>query len=291
MGKICYLAKRFNFDHRQIIANANQIIDEYQAQGYTLTLRQLYYQFVARDLIANTVQNYKKLGYVINDARMAGLVDWSAIEDRTRSLRGNGHFDSPADVIRAAKYSYKIDMWQNQPYRVEVWVEKDALLNAVERVARRLDVNYFACRGYTSASEEHSAALRFRRYIENGQQPVVLYLGDHDPSGIDMTRDHRDRLALFGVDVEVDRLALNYDQIQKYSPPPNPTKLTDSRATGYISQFGMTCWELDALSPTQIGEVIERAVIGRRNEARWAEMEAKLRADQRKLDQLLEGLA
>ncbi len=269
MPKICYIKKNFRPATLQLIAIANNIIDEYAAQGFDLTLRQLYYQLVARGYIENSERSYKNVGSTIDDARLAGLIDWDRIVDRTRNLRGNNHFDDPADIMKAAVASFQIDKWERQPHRVEVWVEKDALIGVVEVAARRLDVPYFACRGYTSQSEMWAAAQRLRTWRRRGQTPVILYLGDHDPSGIDMTRDVLDRMALFAGGMQVERLALNWDQVEMYSPPPNPAKLTDSRAEGYIARFGMSSWELDALDPTTIAGLIETAVMSFRDEDLW----------------------
>ena len=96
MSKICYVAKRFNRSSTVIIDRANEIIDEYTAQGFDLTLRQLYYQLVSRNFIANKDSEYKRLGSIISDARLAGLIDWQAIIDRTRNLRSNGHWKDPS---------------------------------------------------------------------------------------------------------------------------------------------------------------------------------------------------
>lgn len=271
MPKICYIKKNFRPATLRLIAIANTIIDEYAAQGFDLTLRQLYYQLVARGYIENSERSYKNVGSTIDDARLAGLIDWNRIVDRTRNLRGNNHFDDPADIMKAAVASFQIDKWSRQPHRVEVWVEKDALIGVVEVAARRLDVPYFACRGYTSQSEMWAAAQRLRTWRRGGQTPVILYLGDHDPSGIDMTRDVLDRMALFAGGMQVERLALNWDQVEMYNPPPNPAKLTDSRAEGYIARFGMSSWELDALDPTTIAGLIETAVMAFRDEDLWDE--------------------
>ena len=271
MPKICYIKKNFRPATLQLIAIANNIIDEYAAQGFDLTLRQLYYQLVARGYIENSERSYKNVGSTIDDARLAGLIDWNRIVDRTRNLRSNGHFNDPAHIMKAAATSFQIDKWSRQPHRVEVWVEKDALIGVVEVAARRLDVPYFACRGYTSQSEMWAAAQRLRTWRRRGQTPVILYLGDHDPSGIDMTRDVLDRMMLFAGGMQVERLALNWDQVEMYNPPPNPAKLTDSRAEGYIARFGMSSWELDALDPTTIAGLIETAVMSFRDEDLWDE--------------------
>jgi hypothetical protein len=108
--------------------------------------------------------------------------------------------------------------------------------------------------------------------LNKGQRPVILHLGDHDPSGLDMTRDLSERLALFcGQEIEVRRLALNLDQVQQYNPPPNPAKTEDSRYPGYASQFGDESWELDALDPTVLAALVSDAIAELRDPEMWAE--------------------
>ncbi|RWX72534.1 hypothetical protein [Mesorhizobium sp. M2A.F.Ca.ET.039.01.1.1] len=258
MAREAFIEKPFSEPHQEVIRQANAIIAEYQRQGFTLTLRQLYYQFVSRDLIANKQTEYKRLGSIVNAGRLAGLIDWSAIEDRTRNVRKPNVWDSPSQIIDAVAEQYQEDIWQGQHYRPEVWIEKDALVGVIEPICERYRVPYFACRGYSSQSEQYAAGLRFRRIFRAGLTPIVLHLGDHDPSGIDMTRDNADRLSMFaGREVEVRRLALNWEQIEEHDPPPNPAKETDSRSGGYIEQFGDSSWELDALDPPTIEGLIE----------------------------------
>ena len=134
MPKLRYVEKRFSASSLELVDQANSIIEEYAAQGFVLTLRQLYYQFVARGLIPNKQSEYKRLVEIISDARLAGLVDWEAIEDRTRFLSSLGHWADPAEIINSAAYSFHIDKWANQPCRVEVWIEKDALVGVIEKL-------------------------------------------------------------------------------------------------------------------------------------------------------------
>ncbi|WP_431977623.1 hypothetical protein [Micromonospora haikouensis] len=277
-------------DARLDIRRAEAICAQYAEQGFDLTLRQLYYQFVARDWIPNSQQSYKRLGAIINKARMAGLLDWNYIVDRTRNLAANSHWDSPGDIMRSAAHSFGIDKWEDQARRVEVWVEKEALAGIVGQVAGRHDVAYFSCRGYVSQSELWRAGRRLGRYLDGGQGVTVLHLGDHDPSGIDMTRDIRERLELFiGEDqgewtlndpdalkepdglpnLEVRRIALNIDQIRRYNPPPNPAKETDSRSGGYKALYGSQSWELDALDPTTLAALITEHIEGIRDAERY----------------------
>lgn len=265
-----------------MIAQVNRIIRDYQAQGFTLTLRQIYYQLVARDLFPddrkwrwtgtrwvrdpkgtkNAEPNYKWLGSIVNDGRLAGHIDWEAVEDRTRELRTLSHWTGPAAIIEACADQFHVDMWEGQEYRPEVWIEKDALVGVIERVCNELDIPHFSCRGYTSQSEMWVAGQRLRHYIKKGQKPVIFHFGDHDPSGKDMTRDIVDRMQMFMGGTELQRLALNMDQVEEYDPPPNPAKLTDSRCAAYIAEFGDSSWELDALEPRVIEDLIRTAITG-----------------------------
>jgi hypothetical protein len=266
MPKICYRTFEYlKTGTKFTIARANQILEEYAAQGFTLTLRQLYYQFVSRGFIPNTIQSYDRLGETISRARLAGLIDWNHIEDRTRALATISSWHEPTDIIDSCVTSFRIDMWANQPHRIEVWVEKDALTGVLEGVCNELRVPFLSCRGYTSMSEMWGAAMRMIRYRKAGQEPVILHLGDHDPSGLDMTRDIQDRLKMFCRHhtynpPKLVRLALNEDQIEEYNPPPNPTKATDSRYKAYAEKYGEECWELDALEPSVIVNLVRDAV-------------------------------
>ncbi len=222
-----------------------------------MTLRQLYYQLVARDVIPNNPKEYNRLGNTVSDARRAGLLDWDLIVDRTRNLKSLAHWESPNEIVDAVASQYRTDKWASQSFRPEVWIEKDALVGVVERVCNDFDVPFFSCRGYTSDSEMWGAAQRLIAWKEDGQTPIIFHFGDHDPSGMDMTRDIFDRLEMFsGFPIEVKRLALNMPQIEQYDPPPNPAKLTDSRAVDYVKKFGTESWELDALSPQVLSDLV-----------------------------------
>lgn len=288
MPKIAYREVRFRDRSLELIELVNRVVGEYEAQGYNLTLRQVYYQLVARGYIPNNERSYKNIGSLINDGRLAGLIDWDSITDRTRNLRGNSHWSTPSSVIRSALYSYRLDAWENQPNYVEVWVEKDALVDIVGKVCRKLDVNYFSCRGYTSQSEMWTAAQRFIRQDER-ESRTIIHLGDHDPSGIDMTRDIQERLEMFGADVYVKRVALTMEQISTYNPPPNPAKITDSRASSYIAEFGDESWELDALEPQVISDLIEQEVTALRDYDAYLEVAERETVEKRQIQRISEN--
>jgi len=270
--KIQYIEKRFSKTSLAIIAHANTIIYEYAQQGYILTLRQLYYQFVARDLIANKQSEYKRLGSVIADGRLAGMIDWDSIEDRGRKVNSPSTWGNPSEIIETCAKQFKLDLWAGQEFRPEVWIEKEALLSIAEAACEPLRVPYFACKGYVSQSAMWAAgAKRITKYIKDGQIPVIIHLGDHDPSGIDMTRDIFDRLDMFACQpIEVSRIALNMDQVVEHNPPPNPAKITDSRFQTYAAKHGDESWELDALSPKVLVNLIQGKILEMRDDKMWS---------------------
>lgn len=274
MPKIEYQFVKFKPDTVDLINKANEIIEDYQSQGYSLTLRQLYYQFVSRDLIRNTQQEYKRLGSIVNDGRMAGLIDWDAIEDRTRNVHRLAQWESPNDIVTSCSTQYRIDKWGTQPCRIEVWIEKEALAGVFQRVCDELQVPFFSCRGYASQSEMWAAGRRLKRIAEDeGKEAIILHFGDHDPSGIDMSRDIKDRLLIFmdGEPLRFKRLALTMDQVDEYRPPPNPAKTTDARFNGYADIYGDESWELDALEPDVLADLVRQAVLAERDDKAWEE--------------------
>jgi hypothetical protein len=296
---ICYKSRDFKPDSLKLIEISNRIIAEYEGAGLSLTLRQLYYQLVARTVIENNQGSYNRLGDLISNARLAGLVSWTALEDRGRQLMGHRTFDSPAEAVHALAdldyddpWSYRIDMWANQPWRPEVWVEKQAMEGVLAGICYDLRVDFYATKGYNSQSEQWRAGQRFSRYIRKGQRPIVFHLADHDPSGFDMTEDLKSRLEMFcGVPILVQRLGLNSEQIHKYSPPPNVGKTTDGRLAKYMVERGTDqVWELDALSPSVIQGLIRDAVGSLRDPALWAELMEQETADKRVLHQTAEEL-
>ena len=273
MSKILYAPQRFTDAATDVILRAEQFCDQYAAQGYQLTLRQLYYRFIATDAFPdsrtdpvsgtkNTERNYKWLGDLVSKARVGGMIDWRHITDRGRETSGgDAGWDGPESAVYSIARAYGITHWDGQPEYCEVWVEKDALSQVIEQVAGRWDVTSFACKGSPSTSAMHEAAQRLRGYEDSGRKTTVIYLGDHDPTGIDISRDIQDRLRLFWSEAVVDRIALNWDQITD-DLPPSPVKLTDSRASGYIDTFGTDeCWELDALEPQALDALIEAAIL------------------------------
>jgi len=302
MSKHAYAGDRFTTDGLDVIAQAERICAQFAAEGYDLTLRQLYYQFIAGNLFPdsrlrevtrggttvrtkNVEQNYKWLGDLVSRARVAGLIDWRHIVDRTRQAKGgDAGWDSPEAAVASVVDWYSISHWDDQPWYVEVWVEKEALYDVVARPASRWNVTTLACKGSPSTSVIHTAALRLRQQERLGRKTLVIYLGDHDPTGLDIDRDIAERLALFGSLALVERVGLTMEQIEDLNPPPSPVKSTDSRTAGYVEAYGTEdCWELDALPPAELDRLVEEAILDHLDRDLY---DARVRLEERQKDLL-----
>jgi hypothetical protein len=309
--KHAYLDKKLPQTYLPIIASANRVLEGYKRQGFDITLRGLYYQFIAQDLLPdswidaeynaknglsvgtkNTQKNYKRLGGIIADARMVGLIDWAHLKDTGRQTDTQFHWDNyegetPGEILRDRGNAFALHKWSNSPYHVEVMVEKDAIEGVVGPIAARYDCPFTSNRGYSSITAQRDSGLRLRRAMNEGKDVVVLYVGDHDPSGIDMTRELEYKLELFsGGGITMKRLALNMDQIDEYEPPPNPVKLNDSRAAGYVEQFGDDSWEVDALDAQVLADLVSNAIEDYVDQELLAVITAREEKYQRKMDRI-----
>lgn len=256
-------------DSRQLADSIKKITLEYMQSSLTLTNRQLYYQLVAGAIIPNADKVYKRVCKFLTDLRYGGHLDWQAIEDRGRIPIRASQWNNVNSLISSAVYSYRRPRWKDQDYYVEVYCEKQAMESVLKPVTEKYHTYFGYNKGYSSASTVYELAQRVKAQILNGKKVVILYLGDHDPSGLDMIRDIRERIHEFLTQgetyiepqFEVKQIALNLEQIKKYNPPPNPAKITDPRAKWYIAKYGQSSWELDALKPQVLVELTERAVL------------------------------
>lgn len=295
MSAQTYKVINFRQDALRLIALMRLIVEEYQSQGFVLTVRQLYYQLVARDVIENTLNSYKRVASVLNDAKLAGYLDWDAIEDRTREFVSTTRWKSGKSILQAAHNSFHMDMWENQSGRIFVVIEKEALVGVLDPVCRRYDIPLLAARGFPSGSVLREFAVdQIMPALQDDKDVLILHLGDHDPSGLDMTRDLEERLTLFSEldedmyfhrdQFSVKRIALNMDQIRKLNPPRNPAKDTDARYREYARRFGASSWELDALSPKFLDELVESAVLEYIDSQAWEKRVAEVQTIKTKLE-------
>jgi hypothetical protein len=300
MAKIKFRDIKMRKANRQRLNDINNIIEEYQKEGYVLTLRQLYYQLVSRDIIPNKQSEYAKLSTLLKEGRMAGIVDWDAIEDRLRKPDKPSSFNGPESILNAAIQQYALPRQAGQKTYIEVWVEKDALSGVLKRITEKYHIPILVNRGYSSASAMFDAYERFSNYAGSEMQCKILYLGDFDPSGLDMIRDIQDRVMEFikgssdsivcDMNFSVQPIALTVEQIELYNPPPNPAKIEDPRAKYFINKYGKTSWEVDALRPDVLNSLLEKSILECIDESLYLSIVNREEADKEKLRSLFQYL-
>lgn len=242
-----------------------QIIDELK-EYLPLTLRQVYYQLVGKGYIENNKSQYGMLSNLLKWGRIDGYIAWDVIEDRVRKYRDNRGWDNQEQFVRQELNSflsgYKRDLMQSQDCYLEVWIEKDALATIFDRICGPHGISVVVCRGFSSISFLNDFKERLSWY--QGKQPVMLYFGDFDPSGMEMLRAMEITLEteLNIQGIRFKRIALLEDDIFKYELPNNPDALkkTDSRAKKHVEQYGELAVELDALHPAILEQKIKDAI-------------------------------
>jgi hypothetical protein len=293
MPRVRYCDHRFQRRSLKLyIEPAITILSDYAARGFTLTVRQLYYQFIARNWLPNAKKSYTNLGWAMTNGRNAGLIDWDWLEDRSRIFNVAPSWDNPADILAAAAESYREDPWlHNQRRYIEVWVEKDALSGVFEGVCADYRLRPYPHRGHDSTSMIRAAGVRLARKIEDGCDPLILSFTDHDVAGLDMRRDINERLEMYtGNPVEVRTLGLTRAQVDLYDLPPNFAKERDPRYPAYVREHGPHCWELDALSPDVFDRLVRDAIEAELDHDAWAEALAHEQANRAKLDKLVKKM-
>ena len=288
-------------DKKELTQQIIAVCDEYRAAGDVLSLRQLYYQLVAKNAIANDIKVYKKLSVLKDQLCYAGILDWKCFEDRGRRAIGWYYEHSIKSALDRTAYGYKLDRSLNQSNIVEVWIEKDAISEIMKSIASKYGVKLCVNKGYMGTSAIYEAYQRFSEELNCGNTVTILYFGDHDPSGLDMVRDIRDRLTFMFEngsqctyfdegDFKVIPIGLNMDQIKKFNLPPNPAKLSDSRSPEYIEKYGPMSWEVDALKPAVMREILEGHIVEQYDMNIYRETLAQEAVDQAKIRKLIDKI-
>jgi hypothetical protein len=273
----------------EVVARTCQLILTYNGQGIRPTLRQVHYRLASEQVggYQNTQGCYKALSERLVKARKDGLVPWDALADHVRyrlwDRPKGGQVPDLDEVLERAVEGLGEDPWEAMGKRVILWLEKDALAELVWGAVSDLYVPLSVSRGYSSWTFIYDSL----DILKTDLDVRVFYLGDHDPSGLDIERFTEEAVAYFDVDFELERVALTYGQIQAYGLLPNPTKKADPRAENYIAKYGDECWELDALEPRALQEIVRGAVAAEVDKSVWVEVERRNREARRRA---LEGL-
>src|SRR5919108_4691061 len=210
---------------------------------HPMTVRQVYYQLVSRQVIQNNRGQYQAVSTALVDARKDGVIPWDWIEDRLRRPRRVSMWDSLNEFAEDALRAYRRNVWDTQPTYLEVWLEKDALSGIFQDILRGYGVTLNVGRGYDGWDSIYKVARR----LGTGEGITILYFGDFDPSGEDMFRSLADRLGELGCRPEMRKCALTRADVSRYNLPPDFTKATDSRRDAFVAKHGDISVELDAL--------------------------------------------
>jgi hypothetical protein len=255
--------KEFEFDRKWILDNGIPIVNKYDGN---LTLRGLHYQLVNLGMI-NNLKHYKKVVSAMVKARWDGLLNFYDFVDHDRETIGETEaeitiFDDKVDEAKKQiglwMTNYSKNRWENQPFYVEVFIEKKALIGAFSEVCKNNKVALNPCKGYPSLTFLYDASERFKEAVENDKEPVIIYFGDYDPSGEDIPRSIKENLSEMGVDVRVERVALMKEQVLEWKLPPAPAKIGDSRT---VNWDGLGQVELDAVTPEKLNELCQDAIL------------------------------
>jgi len=240
---------------------ATEIERVFEVFGPPMTVRQLYYQLVARGTIPNAQSAYLRLDRLSVRLREAEVLPWGWLIDRTREVQKVSAWEDLPDFLETVRVAYRKDLWQDNPDRVEIWLEKDALSGVFREVTDRYQAPLVVTRGYPS----RSLLWESRRLIEEDGRPCfIYYFGDHDATGKDIERVVGEELSQSDTRIAFKRVAILPEDIDRFRLPPIPAKKTDTRYRRFVAAYGNRCVELDALPPDElrrrIDEVIQRHI-------------------------------
>ena len=256
-----------------LLAQVKEVLASYS--GVPITLRQLYYRLVAKGYIVNTLNSYSRLIGLTSKWRKAKRLPMDAFVDRTRAMIENdlGWYQYNPKLwlqenlkrMLKANYEFDLNLWYGQPKRVVVAVEKQALQGVFEPVMSSLGMNLIIGRGYPSLSFLREVSIYLDTLYEgqsNNLENVLLYFGDWDPSGLDIPEAIKTNLnEVFNVDFTYEHIALEEEQIESMNLIPAPAKKADPRAGNFIRENGENVYELDAVEPKTLNDIIRQSVL------------------------------
>jgi 5S rRNA maturation endonuclease (ribonuclease M5) len=283
------MAGKYQTKTKEILGLIRKLITQHR--GRKLTLRQVFYQLVAKKIIPNNLRAYKNLSYLIAKARKNGDIPWDVIRNHTRFVIKENSWPNFKDFTKKIEKIYHKSKLANQRNYIEIWIEKDSLREWFEPITKEFDVPLIICRGYPSITTLYEASKRLKEI----QKPIhILYFGDFDPSGEDIFRTIKEKLIKdFGVNrrkLHIKKVALTLKDIKKYKLPPAPTKSTDSRSGKFVKKYGDFAVELEALPVRVLEQKIKRSIKSLLNWKQFQKDLKKEKQETKKLRKLIEKI-
>lgn len=265
-----------------LLEQVQEIIGQY---SFALTLRQIYYQLVSKQIIPNKEKYYKQLSRLCVIGRDEGQLPEEAFADRLREIQKPSTWTDLKDFFESVRNSYRKNKWVNQDTYIEIWTEKDALRGVISPITERWDVGLLVVRGQVSRTAIYEAYERFKLYED--KNCYLFYYGDFDPSGFSIYDSLTERIQSFGsIDTHFERMALTPEQIQEYNLPQDPAKKSDPNYRRFVEKYGDNVVELDALPPNVLRELIENSITNLIAEDKWEQAQKKETQEEKKLKEL-----
>ena len=268
----------------ELLAQVQEIIDSYD---FALTLRQIYYQLVAKQIISNEQSNYRKISRLCVAGRDEGILPEEGFADRLRIIDKLSSWVDLNEFMETVKRSYHKNKWQNQPKYLEIWTEKDALRSVLSQVTYQYDVSLMVSRGQLSRTAIYEASERYK--AQGDKEYYLYYCGDFDPSGLSIYNSIKERLDNFGISIKFERIALTKEQIEKYKLPSDPAKPSDPNYNKFVSLYGSDMVvELDSLPPDVLRDIIKDCITKNINNGLLAQVQEEEEAEKVSLNKFIE---
>jgi len=270
----------------ELLEQVKKIIESYD---FALTLRQIYYQLVAKQIIPNQQKYYMKLSRLCVIGRDEGILPEDAFADRLRQVDKLASYIDLADFMTTVRRAYRKDKWADQDAYIEIWTEKDALRGVITPVTYAYDVALLIVRGQVSRTAIYESYERFAEKMEEGKDCYLCYFGDFDPSGLSIYHSLKERLMSYGEDgdrINFERIALTPGQIEEYSLPSDPAKQADPNYKRFVAEYGDNVVELDSLPPDVLKELVLYCIRTKLNDELLAQVQEVELAERAKLQEL-----
>jgi hypothetical protein len=241
--------------------------------------------FTQKLILSMSDEDMKRVYRLLKIARERGDISWDFIVDETRELERASSWSNPAEYVEAVSRSYRRDFWLQQPVRIEVWSEKGTVRGVLAPILDEYGVGFRAVHGFSSATMAHD--------VSNDEQDrllIIIYVGDYDPSGMYMSEcDLPARFLKYGGNhITLKRVALTSEQVADLPSFPASDKKKDTRYPWFVKNYGKTCWELDALDPNDLRDMVEQAIMEEIDWTAWDRCAAVEKAEKESLRTVLD---
>jgi hypothetical protein len=244
----------------ELLAQVQKIIEDYD---FALTVRQIYYQLVAKQFMSNSQNSYRKAVRICKSGRDEGALPEEAFTDRLREVDKPNSWNDLTAFMNTVRQAYRKDPWRDNNSYLEIWSEKDALREVITAITYAYDVSLLIVRGHVSRTAIYETYKRFEQKIDEGKECYLYYFGDFDPSGLAIYDSLVDRISSYGPlgqYIKFERVALTPEQVAVYNLPYDPAKKADPNSKKFIAEYGDNVVELDSLPPEVLRGLIKACI-------------------------------